>query len=491
MLKLVVLCENCVVRNIVFPARRPRKRPLAVVLGAVLAVSALAAGCSSASNPKAASSAAGGSQKPAGSSLNLSRVATDNSNFIDDLTAIGVPLACIGSPSGTPVADETTATVASMVAKAKVFAIDPLDPEQLAACHPTLIVTDNYEDPANNRTDGKAFDATAPTVYSTTTNGCFVFNSPYGPEDSNPTGKCFTDWKNWLHLMAVAMGPVYVQRAADVIAAADRRAAAIRGQVQGKVIASMNIFPSDDTFNVYNAVFPFSNGIVRDLGVKVPVLPAGDYPKGCTPTTGECATNPLSAENFPALAGADMLLIATYTASAASIRQEESNPLFKALPAVKAGRVSATPDTAEGGALAAGDDETLIEQGFGIKEYTASLTGGSGSTIPVTLTFEQDTRKLCWAVTPPAGTRPGGALSLGVPGGSNLTLGTPSYAPAEAADSGWNTSPVTYLASGCDTLSAADAASWQSAGNQATLSLAGQTGPVASGITSIVYGSKP
>jgi hypothetical protein len=68
---------------------------------------------------------------------------------------------------------------------------------------------------------------------------------------------------------------------------------------------------------------------------------------------------------------------------------------------------------------------------------------------------------------------------------------SPKYATSEASDSGWNTTPATYLASGCSTLSPKDATLWKASATKATVTVGSASGPAQTGAASILYRSPP
>lgn len=437
----------------------------------------------------------------AASGLNLTRIATDDNYADDELAAIGDTPACLGTPEGENPATYLADPVVPYLKQATVWSWTPLDAEALAACKPTVIVSDNESEPAENPTTANAYQAIATTVYVPFKFGCYSYTYPPADDipsvDANPSGTCFTSWKNQFVELGQALGPATEQRVGAVIANVDRRAAAVHGQVAGKTVAWLSILPSDAEFEVFDGNFPFMNGIRRDLGTAIPSIPADDYGSSCSWTLngGNCgASNWLSYENFPDIDDADAVVVQTGSATSAEIQTVESNPLFEQIPAVKAGRVTQGSSLIAYGPLAEAGYESMIEGLFGIDEYNASLSGGAGPYTLASLTYAASTRKLCWAVNPPAGRRPKGAFTLALPDGRKsleVTLSkAPRYASSETS-AGWNTSPATYVGSGCTTLSGAEAGLWKSDATRVTATVGADRGQVKAGAASIVYSSPP
>lgn len=471
-------------------------------VGSALTVAALTAGATAASAAPTASDAA-----------NLSRVVTDNSNYADGLAAIGDTPVCVTTSNGTPVDQNWSGPAAAALAKSQVIASGDL--EAMAACNPTAILTWDFNDPTVKPSVGDAYQAIAPTYYAHSANGCTTYtNTP--ADDGNPTGACYTTWKELFFNMAQALGTPSELAARQVIVSQDLHSAALRGQVAGMTVAPVNLFSWESSFVVLSQTFPYVNGMLRDLDLNIVTLPADDYASSCNPLPS-CTTNALSYENLPDLDSADLIVMQTETGTPAEISAATTNPLFASIPAVKAGRVAQGPWLSTIGPLTVSYVESLIEGALKISAYHATLTqiptvpakkhGKHRAAVPAkptftisaSLTFAPATRKLCWAATPQIGNHPSGSAVLTLkaatrgkhpkPAVTVKLTSSVNYQTPEAVGTGWNTTPYTYLASGCAKLSATDGRLFTKGGANVTLTVTGHQGRLQAGTPSIIYSS--
>ena len=436
---------------------------LGLVVAAVLALAGCSSGTSAPSPAQTASAQASAPPVP--------RIATDNDIALDVLIAVGATPACATGDTSTsfdPLLVPYTSNVTNLGESVQG---SDFNVEALAKCAPKLIVAPSYDQqsPDNTyyKTAEKAENGIARTVF---------FDQPNPPVDG--TGQVTSTWKNWLHAVADLVGRR--EQANQVIANLDRRAAAIRGQVQGKTIALVSLSTAS-AFDAANSYLPLATVYVQDLGAKNFAYPAKDYPAGCLddakPTA--CYTNDLSMEKLPDLGSADAILVQSLLTASKDVTTFESNPLFAALPPVKSGHLAKTESFTDTGPLGVDFEYTEIENAFQLKEFSAQAAGGTAS-----LTLDPASSRLCWAAQPAPGTgKPAGPISVAV-GSSTLTLaGSPAYSAAETT---YQTKPATFLATGCSTVSSAIGQALLTSAGTVTLSFAGGKGALKPGAASIV-----
>jgi ABC-type Fe3+-hydroxamate transport system substrate-binding protein len=305
--------------------------------------------------------------------------------------------------------------------------------EALAAAGPDLIIGSQFTNPPPCLSQWQAI---APVV---------LLHQVYPP--LNAAGQAESIWKNWTMDVAEQLG--HVKQADEVFERTDRRAAAIRGQVEGKTIAYMQM----DTASTWNTANQYFNGMqpfVQDLGMKPfdPSIVDPSCTNDPTPVTF-CLTASESNEDLSELSSADAIIVLAsangnaFTGS--DIQNFISNPLWTTLPAVKDHHSTIGYDIGGGSPQAVANLYDAVESMFGIKEYFTTLSNSSA--VNASLTLNPGTKKLCWAVDPVGRSRPNVPLTLtagGKVGAPMVTLASaPTYTPSQ----------LTYQTNGCTTLS--------------------------------------
>lgn len=446
---------------------------------------------------------------PAGAgatTFDLTRIATDVLPLDEDLAAIGYVPACIATPEGGSITSSTAYSGNSLgdtdweppvaqqlLGKSTIFAYG--DYEGLATCHPTTIISDGAPSKPNAN-----YAAIAPAIYLGT------YTAAVGV--SCPSTLTCSDWKPILMKtgpgMAQQLGSsAPQQRVAMVLANMDRRIAAIRGQVAGKTFAPVSIGPS--SFEVTGEGYIWVGGLENDLGVKNILwqLPDSDWPNDTPEAVASTNGVSLSNELLPQLSSADAVLESTSSSTAAQIGAFNSNPLWSALPAVKAGHVASYPTSTDGGVLNTDFLYGEVEKAFGISEYHATLNSGPGPWTNATVTLNPATKKVCWAISPPAGAaRPASAIGLDAAlsakksAAVTLTRSSMYVDPEQDDPSGtgndtWETTPETFQTTGCKTLTATVANRLKSSPGKVTLVFGHDRAPLQAGEASILYSSLP
>jgi ABC-type Fe3+-hydroxamate transport system substrate-binding protein len=412
------------------------------------------------------------------------KLASDNGIFIDDLVSLGYHLACYTSAQ--PLYGRVAALISS-AQKLSFVTATGFDAEQLAACAPDGIVTGYL--PRYGNAGGSLDESVAPTAF---------IGQPNPALNPSGTAVAATTWKTWFFNMAAFLGGQGQQRAATVIANTDRQSAALRGLVQGKSAAFLEA-RSASTFALPGDQITFAQLYVRDLGMKNFHLDPSQYTASgnpCNPATflGVCNSATVSDELLPELNGADLVIvdndgIGTDTSALTT------NPLFQAIPAIKAGRFVDGGSWSNLGPNGASFEYTAIAVAAGIKQYHTTVTGGVGAQADFAL--DPASNRACWAIDPtPGKADPEAAITLSTTPkpGMTITLSSkPRYFDPEAKSdpqggNSWETSPQTYETDGCITLSKAFTKAWTSSGGtNIHLTIGGASAHLTHGVPSIEY----
>jgi ABC-type Fe3+-hydroxamate transport system substrate-binding protein len=432
------------------------------VVGAAVALGA---------QPVSAASAAG---------YNFSRVAAPitNTGTAESLALMGYHVTCVGDDDGGPLSP-TTSDSGDWVSPEALKLFNGVQTygnaapdaqsgfEALAACKPTVIVG------TSNPQGTPEEEAIAPFINLPT--GICISNHFVG---DYAYGTC-SGWKQALIATGEGIGPAGYERAATVVANFDRRTAALRGQLAGVKFAyalvGSGTFELDTTGDYAAGMFEIDLGITN------------------INTTGTSPSD--SDEDIPQELMPAQLIIVDEENGPSAVNLFEDNSLWKALPAVKDGYVVQSPSFNYNAGAA--DLDWLyeqIEKVFKIDSYYAEVSGGSKASV----TLRPSNRRVCWAVSPPAGGKqPTSPVSLKLVDGKKTATVTlakkPTYANPEADDpegtgnETWSTTPATYDTTGCVTLSEASVKLWLAKGSKATLGFGGKTRTLASGEASIAY----
>lgn len=368
------------------------------------------------------------------------KLATDNDIALDGLIAIGLKPGCATGPFIPPLS--SYASGITSLGEPGVAGTD-FNVEALANCAPTGIVAPSYDDLGAGSyyaTAATAEKGIAPTIF---------FKEPNPPV--NDAGQVQSTWKDWLHSFADQLGRR--QQANEVIAILDLRAGAIRGQVAGKTVGLIDL-DSASTFDSADNYLPLATIYVEDLHIKNFLLPASDWSSGCLRLPPEaCYSNALSTEELPLFNHVNAILLQSYPQTSSATQTFEENPLFTAIPAVAQGHVAEVTSFTDVGPIGVAFEYSAIEKAFGLKDYHATVSGGTGATASFTLS--PSNHRVCWAIDPTPGKgTPVGAITL--LDRANKSLDTtltkrPYYAEPETT---YQTTPrFTYQTTGCSVVS--------------------------------------
>ncbi|MEJ1960995.1 MAG: ABC transporter substrate-binding protein [Gammaproteobacteria bacterium] len=284
--------------------------------------------------------------------------------------------------------------------------------EQLAACHPDLIVEGTFK---QSQATGRRLASLAPVAW---------VNTDWERRPTDPS-KVWTRWKEIFWNTALVLDGAAPGRAAAVVADLDRRAAALRGHVKGRIFASIDL-GSPAAWVVYG---PYVNGngtmpMAVDLEMKSVVVPKsigyrfsaeqdcidGAFDREHRPII--CASVDLSPELFGILEPADIILNSYGFQPAEFLKDMIRNPLFQSLPAVRAGRFVQTGSWTWS-PYGAATVYASVARAFGIDEYFAVPESWDGTR--ASLAVDQTKGRVCWAVTVrPGHSTPAGPITLGV-----------------------------------------------------------------------------
>jgi hypothetical protein len=288
-----------------------------------------------------------------------------------------------------------------------------------------------------------------------------------------------------------------MHRSQVVLANADRRAAALRGQVADVTIAEVE--GGSGGFSVGNYYFPEVNPFWEDLDMRLLLVPATYWNKGCLVKlpAEDCETPMLSNELYYLLDPAQLIILDDGLSDIPALK---TDPLFERVPAVKKGDYVVDPGETRAGALVAAWDYDLVENALKIDEYHATVTAGVGAQASLTLWPAKS--RACWSISPtPGRKRPAGPIRLSVLGvpetrprsGSTRTLTlavSPRYVPSERIR-GWNTDPVTYETNGCVRVPTAVAHAWEQNPSRVDLDFGGGQASVIHGDATVLYSTSP
>lgn len=238
--------------------------------------------------------------------------------YTDALLALGITP--VGTSTYGDVAGRATddpevfpPAIGQLAVDAELFAVGScceFDAELLATLEPDLFLGTTYS------ADGDAnLEQLAPVV------------EPFGSRD----------WRETFRRVAFAVGED--ERAEEIIADWDARAADLRAQLEGTSVALVR--PRPDSIFVYG---PPSNAgtILAELGLDL--LPA---PEGSSITAdAPGAIGDISLERISEMADAEHIFVITYNVDEQQLEEYTSNPLWQQLPAVQAGNVHLVEGTA-------------------------------------------------------------------------------------------------------------------------------------------------
>ncbi|WP_261555498.1 ABC transporter substrate-binding protein [Frankia tisae] len=424
---------------------------------------ALAACGSSGSGGSPAASASPGSASPAASTQ---RIATNNPIAMDALIAVGQKPACALAANSTDnpeLADYLDGiTDLGQLVEGTVFNLDAL-----AKCKPEVIIM-NTDDPGVLKTVGKIAKAVE-------------FVEPNPP--INPDGTAGSTWRNWLHAATDPVGAT--AQANTVISTIDLQEGALKGMLQGRELAVVDA-RSTSSYRVVNKYLPLAWAYVRDLGIKNYQTTAANYEEpGCLDDKkpDACYSKELSMETMPALSGVDAVLVQSRSvASSSDLDVFKANPLFASLPAVKSGHLAVAASYADTGPIGVSFLFDKVADAFHVKEFHAALKDGGRAHLAV----DPAANKLCWSVSPAAGTsKPDGTIKIAA-GGSTVSL--TSKATFTPAETDYQTSPPTVFSTGCAAVAPKVAQALVASPASAKLSAAGGSGSLAPGAASVVVG---
>jgi iron complex transport system substrate-binding protein len=284
------------------------------------ALALLLAGCGSGTDP-AGAGGSGGETRTVTHSAGTTEVPQDprrvvalGDPHVAALAALGVPLVGIGDQDAF-VASSYAELLPEGTDLASVDTIgDPYDPnlEAVAALEPDLILGDEFLEVYDQ------LSAIAPTVLVS-----------YGANGG---------WRTRFREIAAAVGRE--DRAAEVERAYEQELAALDDTAREQTVAFVRVTP-EGGFRVDSLPTAFPGSVAVDAGV--PTL----RPEGVGAFDEESGFLELSAENLDVLAGADRIVLGDNSAYDPTLDDSLSvlqrNPLWAALPAVRAGRVSQVP----------------------------------------------------------------------------------------------------------------------------------------------------
>jgi ABC-type Fe3+-hydroxamate transport system substrate-binding protein len=200
-------------------------------------------------------------------------------------------------------------------------------------------------------------------------------------------------WEDAFLMIADALGRG--PRGRSVVSALQLRASAIRPQIAGRTIALLRVHDAQ-SFSTVDDYDPAAMVYEHDLGLRNAHLKPQQYGNDCSaaPAPPRACSTPQLFVAITSRIDADGVLLETEPAGSAASARFAGAPYFRAMPAVRAGRVARASTFEDVGPLGVGFLYTAVERLFGLNELHANVRGET-----IALTFDRMKAQLCWART--------------------------------------------------------------------------------------------